>query len=129
MTEIQFEESLAAMATSHSDSRGWFKGSWQRVKMMELDIPDFKAVQNGVSLDAGQGVTRGIHAEPWDRSISVATGSDDCTDFDAAKSWASVARAFFEVDNGEALGFHMPDWEQGLRGYLTSNLADNGSNF
>ena len=32
-------------------------------------------MQNNISYNAKKGVTRGIHAEPWDKYISIATGS------------------------------------------------------
>jgi dTDP-4-dehydrorhamnose 3,5-epimerase len=56
------------------DNRGWFKENWQRAKMMALGLPDFAPVQNNVSFNASAGATRGIHAEPWDKLVSVATG-------------------------------------------------------
>ena len=56
------------------DNRGWFKENWQREKMVALGLPDFGPVQNNVSFNDEVGVTRGIHAEPWDKLISVATG-------------------------------------------------------
>ncbi|MZJ86099.1 sugar nucleotide-binding protein [Collinsella aerofaciens] len=59
----------------HGDSRGWFKENWQRAKMCALGIPDLKVVQNNISYNDSRGVTRGIHAEPWDKFISVARGS------------------------------------------------------
>ena len=59
----------------HGDSRGWFKENWQRAKMTALGIPDLRVVQNNVSFNAERGVTRGVHAEPWDKFVSVATGS------------------------------------------------------
>lgn len=58
----------------HGDSRGWFKENWQRRTMMARGLPDFKPVQNNVSFNERVGTTRGIHAEPWDKYISVATG-------------------------------------------------------
>lgn len=58
----------------HGDSRGWFKESWQRAKMVALGLPDFGPVQNNISFNDAVGVTRGLHAEPWDKLISVATG-------------------------------------------------------
>lgn len=59
----------------HGDNRGWFKENWQREKMVELGLPDLGPVQNNVSFNRTAGTTRGIHAEPWDKYISVATGS------------------------------------------------------
>ncbi|WP_438821361.1 sugar nucleotide-binding protein [Demequina capsici] len=58
----------------HGDSRGWFKENWQREKMTALGLPDFGPVQNNISFNATVGTTRGIHAEPWDKWVSVATG-------------------------------------------------------
>lgn len=58
----------------HGDSRGWFKENWQREKMTALGIPDFDPVQNNISFNDAVGTTRGIHAEPWDKWVSLATG-------------------------------------------------------
>jgi dTDP-4-dehydrorhamnose 3,5-epimerase len=58
----------------HGDNRGWFKENWQREKMVALGLPDFWPVQNNVSFNDEAGTTRGIHAEPWDKFISIATG-------------------------------------------------------
>ena len=59
----------------HGDNRGWFKENWQRAKQTSLGLPDFGPVQNNISFNAKKGVTRGIHAEPWDKYISIAAGS------------------------------------------------------
>jgi dTDP-4-dehydrorhamnose 3,5-epimerase len=56
------------------DSRGWFKENWQREKLLALGLPDLGPVQNNVSFNDAAGTTRGIHAEPWDKYVSVATG-------------------------------------------------------
>lgn len=58
----------------HGDNRGWFKENWQRGKMVAAGLPDFGPVQNNISFNATVGTTRGIHAEPWDKFVSVATG-------------------------------------------------------
>jgi dTDP-4-dehydrorhamnose 3,5-epimerase len=58
----------------HGDARGWFKENWQRQKMTAAGLPDFGPVQNNISFNDAAGTTRGIHAEPWDKFISVATG-------------------------------------------------------
>jgi dTDP-4-dehydrorhamnose reductase len=58
----------------HEDSRGWFKENWQRAKMIELGLPDFGPVQNNMSFNHTAGATRGIHAEPWDKFVSLARG-------------------------------------------------------
>lgn len=56
------------------DNRGWFKEHWQREKMLALGLPDFGPVQQNISFNAQMGTTRGIHAEPWDKYVSVANG-------------------------------------------------------
>ena len=86
MDYMDFEKDLRAVETNipglivfdlpvHGDNRGWFKENWQRAKMTALGLPDFGPVQNNISFNAKKGVTRGIHAEPWDKYISIATGS------------------------------------------------------
>ncbi len=82
---VEFGKQLSVVETSipgllvvdlpvHGDSRGWFKENWQREKMTALGLPDFGPVQNNISFNDGIGTTRGIHAEPWDKWVSVATG-------------------------------------------------------
>lgn len=56
------------------DNRGWFKENWQRQKLIDLGLDDFAPVQNNVSFNRTAGATRGIHAEPWDKLVSLATG-------------------------------------------------------
>ena len=83
---MDFEKDLRAEETNipglivfdlpvHGDNRGWFKENWQRAKQTNLGLPDFGPVQNNISYNAKKGVTRGIHAEPWDKYISIAAGS------------------------------------------------------
>lgn len=87
MTENFFEKELTARQITaipemiefdipvHGDNRGWFKENFQKEKMLPLGFPEefFKdgKLQNNVSLSR-QGVLRGLHAEPWDKYISVA---------------------------------------------------------
>lgn len=59
----------------HGDARGWFKENWQREKLRSLGLEGFEPVQNNISFNDAVGTTRGIHAEPWDKWVSVATGS------------------------------------------------------
>jgi dTDP-4-dehydrorhamnose 3,5-epimerase len=58
----------------HGDKRGWFKENYQREKLEALGLPSFEVVQNNFSFNAEVGVTRGLHAEPWEKFISVANG-------------------------------------------------------
>ncbi len=82
---IEFSKPLTATETTipglvvfdlpvHGDSRGWFKENWQREKFLAAGLEDFGPVQNNISFNDVVGTTRGIHAEPWDKFVSVATG-------------------------------------------------------
>ena len=79
----------------HEDARGWFKENWQREKMVALGLPDFGPVQNNMSYNAHRGATRGVHTEPWDKFVSVATGR--------------VFAAWVDMREGETFGttFHV----------------------
>lgn len=59
----------------NGDERGWFKENFQREKLLDQGFPeDFAIVQNNVSSNKDLGVTRGIHAEPWNKYISLTRG-------------------------------------------------------
>ena len=58
----------------HGDNRGWFKENYQKAKMEALGLPAFEVVQNNFSYNEEKGATRGLHAEPWEKFISVANG-------------------------------------------------------
>lgn len=75
ITETSIRGLLIIDLDLHRDNRGWFKENWHRAKMVDLGLPDFGPVQNNISFNADKGVTRGLHAEPWDKFISVAAGS------------------------------------------------------
>lgn len=59
----------------HGDNRGWFKENFQKEKMLPLGFPEHffedGKLQNNVSFSR-KNVLRGLHAEPWDKYISVA---------------------------------------------------------
>lgn len=59
----------------HGDNRGWFKENYQKEKMEALGLPAFEVVQNNFSFNDKRGATRGLHAEPWEKFVSVANGS------------------------------------------------------
>src|SRR5665213_122779 len=57
------------------DERGYFQEKYQKAKLVEAGLPEsFNVVQNSLSYNKERGVTRGFHAEPWDKYISVVTG-------------------------------------------------------
>ena len=81
--------------TAATTPAGSFKENWQREKMVALGLPDFGPVQNNVSFNAARGVTRGIHTEPWDKFVSLATGR--------------IFGAWVDMREGESFGatFHL----------------------
>lgn len=58
----------------HADERGWFKESWQGLALEAAGAPALDVAQHNVSYNAAVGTTRGIHAEPWDKYVSPASG-------------------------------------------------------
>ncbi len=68
------------------DDRGYFQEKFQRAKLIAAGLPeDFQIVQNSLSYNKEAGVTRGFHAEPWDKYISVVTGKVFCAYVDLRK--------------------------------------------
>lgn len=60
--------------TKVGDERGWFQEKYQKEKLVTAGMPaDFEVVQNSLAYNK-RGVTRGFHAEPWDKYVSVASG-------------------------------------------------------
>ena len=105
MADLAFEKDLAVTETGiaglkvvelavHGDERGWFKENWQRAKMTALGVPDLRVVQNNISYNDSRGVTRGVHAEPWDKFVSVARGSVFGAWVDLREGSATYGRSF-----------------------------------
>lgn len=113
--ELEFGKPLSAHETPiagltyydipvHGDNRGWFKENWQREKMAALGLPDFGPVQNNISFNAEKGVTRGIHAEPWDKYISIATGRVFGAWVDLRENSTTYGKSFtLEIDPSVAI--------------------------
>ena len=105
MAGMEFEKVLSVGETGiaglkvvelavHGDERGWFKENWQRAKMTALGVPDLRVVQNNISYNDRRGVTRGVHAEPWDKFVSVARGSVFGAWVDLREGSATYGRTF-----------------------------------
>ncbi|WP_104178899.1 bifunctional dTDP-4-dehydrorhamnose 3,5-epimerase family protein/NAD(P)-dependent oxidoreductase [Arthrobacter sp. B0490] len=129
----------------HGDNRGWFKENWQRAKMTAAGLDDFGPVQNNISFNETAGTTRGIHAEPWDKFISVATGRvfGAWVDLREGPSFGAVftaeldpstaifiprgvGNAFQTLEDGTAYTYLVNDhWSADAQGqYVFLNLAD-----
>ena len=90
----------------HGDNRGWFKENFQKEKMVPLGFPaSFFAegkLQNNVSFSR-QGVLRGLHAEPWDKYISVADNGKVLgawVDLRAGESFGHVYQTVIDASKG-----------------------------
>lgn len=72
--------------TEVGDERGYFQEKFQKAKLVQAGLPEsFNVVQNSLSYNKEAGVTRGFHAEPWDKYISVVTGKVFCAYVDLRK--------------------------------------------
>lgn len=87
----------------HGDSRGWFKENYQKEKMEALGLPAFEVVQNNFSFNQEKGVTRGLHAEPWEKFISVAHGRVFCAWVDLRKGLGFGKVLTLEITPGKAV--------------------------
>ncbi|WP_116116031.1 sugar nucleotide-binding protein [Austwickia chelonae] len=135
---------LVATLPVHGDERGWFKENWQRAKMIAAGLPDFGPVQHNVSFNAGH-VTRGFHAEPWDKLVSVVTGRvfGAWVDLRSGPTFGQVftttidpstavfvprgvANAYQSLEEGTSYSYLVNDhWSpQAKDGYTFVNLAD-----
>lgn len=127
----------------HGDNRGWFKENWQREKMVAAGLPDFGPVQNNISFNTDLGTTRGIHAEPWDKYVSVATGrifgawvdlrpgetfgqvvTAEITPGQAIFVPRGVGNAYQTLEPGTAYTYLVNDHWQADADYAFLNLAD-----
>ena len=87
----------------HADGRGWFKEGFQRAKLEAAGFPPFEIVQNNVSFNSEVGVTRGIHAEPWDKYISLSHGRAFAAIVDLRPGPAFGRVETFELHPGNAI--------------------------
>lgn len=94
-----FEVELAV----HGDNRGWFKENYQKAKMEALGLPTFEVIQNNFSFNVEVGVTRGLHAEPWEKFISLANGRAFCAWVDLRKGDSFGTTHTMELNPGRAV--------------------------
>lgn len=87
----------------HGDNRGWFKENYQAQKMQALGLPPFEVVQNNFSFNNQKGATRGLHAEPWEKFISLANGSAFCAWVDLRQGDSFGQTFTLELNPGNAV--------------------------
>ena len=104
LTETAIPGLLVFDVTSVGDERGWFQEKYQRVKLVAAGLPeDFVVVQTNISYNKEKGVARGLHAEPWEKYISVVKGLAFVTyvDLRASNNFGKVVT--LEVDINKAV--------------------------
>lgn len=85
------------------DPRGNFREAWQAEKMTAAGLPPFTPVQMNVA-ESTRGVIRGIHAEPWEKYIHLASGTAFAVLVDLRRDSAAFGQvATFELDQSVAL--------------------------
>lgn len=85
--------------TQVGDERGYFQEKFQRAKLMAAGLPeDFVVVQNNISYNKEAGVTRGLHAEPWEKYLSIISGRAFCVWVDLRKGDSFGTVVTQEVD-------------------------------
>lgn len=90
--------------TSIADERGFYQENFQKAKLVEVGLPEsFQIVQNNISYNKLKGVTRGFHAEPWDKYISIAKGKVFVAYVDLRKGDSFGKTVTLELDNNKAV--------------------------
>ena len=87
----------------HQDERGNFREVWQIEKLIDLGLTSITPVQLNVA-ESVRGVTRGIHAEPWQKYLHVAYGYVFAAIVDIREDSDTFAKVLtFEMNNSNAL--------------------------
>lgn len=87
----------------NGDERGWFKENYQQEKLEALGLPHIEVLQNNFSFNREAGVTRGLHAEPWEKFISVANGKVFGAWVDIRKGQSFGTVVTLEINPGKAV--------------------------
>lgn len=72
--KTDIEGLLVVHTAIQQNPSGWFTENWHQEKMSRVGVRDFTPVQHNITYVDKRGTTRGFHAEPWDRYISVLSG-------------------------------------------------------
>lgn len=90
--------------TNVGDERGWYQENFQKAKLVGAGLPQsFEVVQNNISYNKLKGVTRGFHAEPWDKYISIAKGKVFVAYVDLREGDSFGKVVTLELDNSKAV--------------------------
>lgn len=78
VTQAPIDGLLEIQLDIRGDARGWFEEVWNRSKWSNLGLPQFLPVQQNTSANNEIGVTRGLHAEPWNKLVTILSGRAFC---------------------------------------------------
>lgn len=102
--ETEIPGLLVFDVTSIGDDRGWFQEKYHKEKLVAAGLPEgFQVVQTNVAYNKQKGVSRGLHAEPWDKYISVASGKIFVAYVDLRAGESFGKTVTLEVDNNKAV--------------------------
>jgi dTDP-4-dehydrorhamnose reductase/dTDP-4-dehydrorhamnose 3,5-epimerase len=112
----------------HKDSRGWFKESWKLGDYDEANLCNFTPVQNNVSHNDKRGSTRGLHAEPWDKLVTVLSGRVFCAwvDLRAGDGYGKVFTYTFGPETSVFIPSGVANSYQTLEDQTTYSYLVNG---
>lgn len=85
-----------------TDTRGWFEEVWQREKWLGGPLANFSPVQQNASFNLQAGSTRGLHAEPWNKLVTVVSGRAFCAWVDLREGANFGNKYCAELSPGEA---------------------------
>lgn len=90
--------------TKVEDERGYYQETYQKEKLVAAGMPaHFNVVQTSTSYNKVTGVTRGFHAEPWDKYLTVIKGRVFAAWVDLRKGESFGRTASVEVRPGVAV--------------------------
>ena len=126
------------------DNRGFFQEKFQKEKLVDAGFPEsFIVVQQNISYNKLKGTMRGIHAEPWDKYVSMIKGKVFAAFIDMRNGSGFGQKVLIEINPTKAVFvprgvgnsyqtleddtyyqyFVNAHWKQGER-YLGANMAD-----
>jgi dTDP-4-dehydrorhamnose 3,5-epimerase len=86
------------------DHRGYFQEKFQKEKLVAAGFPkDFSIVQQNISYNKLTATMRGIHAEPWDKYISVIKGKIFAAFIDLRDGENFAQKVEVELDHTKAV--------------------------
>lgn len=90
--------------TRVEDERGYYQETYQKAKLVAAGMPEsFTVVQTSTSYNKTAGVTRGFHAEPWDKYLTVIKGKVFAAWVDLREGESYGKTATVEVTPGVAV--------------------------